>query len=306
MEETLLNAVATLRRARNFLRPVNSLPPEILSHIFSLVPGPPYGYTSSPGWTRDFGPHATAPVADLLPLLAVCSQWRSVATSSSFLWSTIDNGNRRALAISSNYRPAHGPLDVHFSGISLQHGPGGLRQHSELDTSFLNLLQHDGHRVREFLAEVPAAFLRVLMQFRGESLQTCLLSLTESHSMGNLQAGSQFFNGCTPKLKSFIMNNVLIIPSNQFPSLTHLILARGVFSLRESPDTFSDFLQFLSRCPNLEVLHLFALDAAKFHNLPGSRVSAPVNLQHLRKFSNEEVLLDRTREYPVYYSGPFF
>ena len=305
MEATLLNAVATLRRARNLLRPVNSLPPEILSHIFSLVPGPPYGY-SSPGWTRDFGPHATAPVADLLPLLAVCSQWRSVATSSSFLWSTIDNGNRRALAISSNYRPAHGPLDVHFSGTSLQHGPGGLRQHSELDTSFLNLLQHDGHRVREFLAEVPAAFLRVLMQFRGESLQTCLLSLTESHSMGNLQAGSQFFNGCTPKLKSFIMNNVLIIPSNQFPSLTHLILARGVFSLRESPDTFSDFLQFLSRCPNLEVLHLFALDAAKFHNLPGSRVSAPVNLQHLRKFSNEEVLLDRTREYPVYYSGPFF
>ncbi|PIL32843.1 hypothetical protein GSI_04960 [Ganoderma sinense ZZ0214-1] len=305
VEATLLNAVAALRRTRNSLRPVNKLPPELLSHIFSLVPGPARGHGSL-GWTPDFGPHAIAPVVDLLPLLAVCSRWRSVATSSSFLWSTIDNRNQHAFSISSGYRPVRGFLDVHISRTSLLHGSSIPRQPFELDTSFLDLLLHDGHRVRELFADVPAVFLRVLMQLSGESLQRCILFLTESDDVDSVRAGGPLFRGCTPKLKSLIIKNVLIIPSNDFPSLTHLILECAGFHLYEFPYAFSDILQFLSRCPNLEVLHLFALDAGHFRDLPDGRVAAPVALRCLRKFSNEEVVFDRTRDYPLEYSGPGF
>ena len=67
----------------------------------------------------------------------------------------------------------------------------------------------------------------------------------------------------------------------------------------EGPYTFINFLRFLSRCPNLEVLHLFALDVARLQDLPNHDLvlDAPRQLPRLRKFSNEESLVDHTRRY---------
>ncbi|KAI1794336.1 hypothetical protein LXA43DRAFT_1080799 [Ganoderma leucocontextum] len=143
------------------------------------------------------------------------------------------------------------------------------------------------------------------MEFPGENLQTCQLRILESSAV-NLGASRPLFDGYTPKLKSLIMESLLFIPSNHFPSLTHLILDGAMTTTPQGPYTFINFLLFLSRCPNLEVLHLCALDVARLQNLPDGLVIAPLQLQQLRKFSNEEVLLDRTGGHHLPYSGPHF
>ncbi|KAM5543444.1 hypothetical protein V8D89_002695 [Ganoderma adspersum] len=264
LETTLLGLVSALRRIRNTEQPVNKLPPELLSQIFSFVPGPLHRCGKVDGLKRDFGPHAIATLADLLPLLNICSRWRSVATSSSFLWCTIDNQNPHAFSISSRYRPASGPLNAHVRDTFdpphddiLRDIAAGMRQFHQLNAIFLKLLQNEGHRICEFNIEVPAILLPALSAFPGEALQT-------------LQAVQPLFCGCTPKLKSLIVKSLL----------------------PEGPYTFINFLRFLSRCPNLEVLHLFALDIACLQDLPNRDVvlDAPQQLPRLRKFSNEESL----------------
>ena len=305
--------MATLRRTRNGLTPVNKTPAEILSHIFSFVPGPPHKLGRMGSLMRDFGPYALSPVEDLLPLLAVCSLWRCVATNSPFLWSTIDNRNPRAFAISSKYRPVHGLLDAHIKDAYHPPGAGpghqfdGLRQFPSLHAKFLNLLQNEGHRIRDFHADVVAVNLSAMLEFSAESLQTCQLRLLENDDgHDDLGAVRPLFRGYTPKLESLIMTRILFIPSNHFPSLTHLILGGERRFNPIGPYTFHNFLLFLSRCPNLEVLHLYALDVARFGEMPGDRMFTPLSLPHLRKFSNEEALLDNTEDYDLPYSGPHF
>ena len=308
VETTLLHVVATLRHIRNGERPANKLPPEILSRIFSLVPGPSHQCGKGDSLMRDFGPHAIAPLADLLPLLSVCSVWRSVATSCSLLWVTLDNRDSRAVAISSRYRPASGLLDAHIGESShLQHlpHPDRLRRFHELNAAFVELLRSEGHRIREFHVQVPAALLQDLVDFPGESLRTCHLGLLDSRT-DDLRAICPLFRGCTPKLKSLVMKSFLVIPLNDFPSLTHLILDGTRLSTADSSYVFLNFFLFLSRCPNLEILHLIALDTARLKDLPDGVVIAPLQLQRLRKFSNEEALCDHSGSYHLPYIGPYF
>ncbi|PIL23095.1 hypothetical protein GSI_14403 [Ganoderma sinense ZZ0214-1] len=103
------------------------------------------------------------------------------------------------------------------------------------------------------------------------------------------------------------MGVFLFIPTNDFPSLTHLILDGAVMhNDPEGPYTFFNFLRFLSRCPNLEVLHFTALDVARLQEVPNGLIDAPVQLPRLRKFSNEESLVDETRLYRLPHIGPQF
>ncbi|KAK0448430.1 uncharacterized protein EV420DRAFT_1647331 [Desarmillaria tabescens] len=86
MEKRLQTAVAVIRGARNSLQPINRIPPELLSVIFSMAQhhlpgflplfGARSGYTQATNW---------------LCVLRVCRHWRGVATTFHSFWTTIDN-----------------------------------------------------------------------------------------------------------------------------------------------------------------------------------------------------------------------
>ena len=313
METTLLHAVAALRRVRNGGRPVNKLPPEILSHIFSFLR---YNGDKRGNLSREFGLHTTGePVANLLPLLYICSRWRSIAMTSPFLWSMIDNREISNLPISSIYRPASGPLAAHIVETFLLPEHFDFRRHPHAlalqyfhryNATLVDCLRNEGHRIREFFVEVPAVLLPALMDFPGESLRACELWPSEG-SQDELGAIRPLFNGSTPELRSLVIGNILFIPSNHFPSLTHLLLLGGVvFPAPNGPFTFVNFMLFLSRCPNLQTLYLTYLDVTKLQELPVQRIAAPLNLKYLRKLSNDEVPVDRTGRRDLPYVGPQF
>ena len=291
---------------------MSKLPLEILSHIFSFVPHSPDVLDNI---SRGFGLQTRAQhIENLLPLLRVCSRWRSIVTTSSFLWSTIDNRDLLALSISSKYQPISGTLDVHIVGHNLfrpahfdfWNHPEALRCFRDCNPIFVDLFRNEGYRIRELEAEIPAVLLPALTEFSGESLRACELWPSEG-SMDELGAIRPLFNNVTPNLRSLILRSLLFIPTNHFPSLTHLLLVGGPRIISpDGPFTFSNFMLFLSRCPNLQVLHLSDIDVISLQELPDDRVSAPLNLPYLRKFSNEEVSLDHSRENPPPYFGPHF
>ncbi|KAM5545105.1 hypothetical protein V8D89_001216 [Ganoderma adspersum] len=311
IETTLLHAVAALRRVRNNGRPVNKLPPEILSHVFSFLR---YDGDELVNISREFGLHTTGePVANLLPLLCISSRWRSIAMTSSFLWSMIDNREIFSLPISSHYRPVSGPLDAHIvetfflpAQFDFRRNAHALQYFHQFNAALVDCLRNEGHRIREFFAEVPAVLLPALTDFPGESLRACELWPSEG-SRDELGAIRPLFNASTPKLRSLVIGNILFIPSNHFPSLTHLLLVGGVVSPPpDGPFTFANFMLFLSRCPNLQILYLSYLDVVKLQELPDHRITAPLNLKYLRKFSNDKVYVDQTGRHGLPYSGPQF
>ncbi|KAH9070744.1 hypothetical protein EDB83DRAFT_2579871 [Lactarius deliciosus] len=78
----LQESLRALRRRRNTLAPISSLPPELFAAIFSFLRLPPSGTT----------PLGMEPDRQLswLHVVHVCHQWREVALNQPFFWSHVD------------------------------------------------------------------------------------------------------------------------------------------------------------------------------------------------------------------------
>ncbi|RPD58156.1 hypothetical protein L227DRAFT_198428 [Lentinus tigrinus ALCF2SS1-6] len=263
----------------------SQLPPEILTRIFSLVPQGGYDDYDEDGLAPVFGPFGLRPVTDLLPLLLVCRYWRDVAFGDASLWSTLEIYEGRSLPVVVKHRSAEGPLDVHI--------------YERATENTLEELKRVGHLVREFRAhDIGTLALPSYVDFAGDELRACKLSIRYQRGHPRLDPYISLFKGFTPRLRSLYFQGIgIFLPSNQFPSLTHLLLQGEVYC-PPAIFKFSDFLTFLAGCPALETLHCAFLDQARMQQLPGpTRTLHPVSLKRLRKLSVVEWSINHTNRF---------
>ncbi|CAE6522477.1 unnamed protein product [Rhizoctonia solani] len=124
----LRQAEAAVKRAKNNLTsvPVNTLPPEVLTHIFHLVLAQQPCSLRTPHY-----PSSRTPVPfPLYPEIFthVCSRWRQIALASHKLWSHIDihlscPSSKAFHVRAKNYvtRAQQAPLDIHLIDSSCLH-----------------------------------------------------------------------------------------------------------------------------------------------------------------------------------------
>ncbi|KAG8682889.1 hypothetical protein FRC11_014223, partial [Ceratobasidium sp. 423] len=141
-KDRLTQAQILVRQARN--NPVNvrinSLPPEVLTHIFRLVLSPqPCPLRVIDHWNRH-NPVIFPKYPDILS--QVCSRWRQIAFASHGLWSHIDIALSCPLSRGFHERAqayvarAHGaPLDIHFIDPGLIRQAGGFTMDDDYNQS---------------------------------------------------------------------------------------------------------------------------------------------------------------------------
>ncbi|KAL1949025.1 hypothetical protein VTO73DRAFT_10831 [Trametes versicolor] len=247
---------------------LNRIPPELLTHIFSFVLNDGQGNRQyrdpqHPSWSPR-GP-AGQP-RNLVPLTAVCQRWRNILLETPLLWSTVDDHVRFEVPHFTYYihRCPRGPLFVHL--------------HEWPHRKILRLLESHGERVQDLFMNKCGAS-HIIDLFKAEELQRCRLKF----SCGDYAGGPfhALFQGRAPKLQRLQLEGSPFLPSNHFPSLTHLILACHpiVFFSAE------DLQVFLSGCPRLESLYIKTRDISQIQVPEKSPTARSPRLLHLRIFS---------------------
>ncbi|EIW59538.1 uncharacterized protein TRAVEDRAFT_64530 [Trametes versicolor FP-101664 SS1] len=206
------------------------LPPEILGHIFSLVPSslPTHGFMA---------PSSARHTYDLPPLTQVCRRWRAIALDASSLWSTICESS-----------PTHTATDgTHASAV------------------LSNVLAHDADDIAELrlcgLQNVPTA--RLASEFLASPAPKlkhaairCRARYSGSEAPAVLTPVAELWSGMAPKLETLELHDVPFIPSNSFQSLTVLTLFWETTSVEWA---LSDLLALLEGAPLLERISLRGL-----------------------------------------------
>ncbi|KAI0637345.1 hypothetical protein C8Q77DRAFT_1097128 [Trametes polyzona] len=120
--------IAQLHRIHNLLPPINSLPPELLTMIFSFVEA-----------------SSEEDCKDLLNITHVCNRWRAVAIGTPVLWTRISfthSGGVDAFLQRSKNQPLH--VTVHTRELVL--------------VSTIRSLTKEIHRTRSLKVAIPASF----------------------------------------------------------------------------------------------------------------------------------------------------
>ena len=215
----------------NRLNPTHVLPPEVLAHIFSLVPEGFYPYG---GQDHIWGPFAIAPTRDLFPLTEVCHYWRDVALETPFLWSTL---TADPLCYFHKRCPSS-PLHVHILG-------------NPPDT-VLDMLRHEGERVKEIYVDyvLEEELVHAILDFDGKNVAHCHVEYGWDYLFKPLR----LLRGHTAALRTLSLHKIPAVPdATGFPALRHLTLE---FQLDNISPPLSRLLDFLDGCPHLESLLL--------------------------------------------------
>ncbi|KAI0752436.1 hypothetical protein C8Q80DRAFT_450959 [Daedaleopsis nitida] len=286
---TLTNATTRLRRHINSLAPIHRLPSEVLCHVFTFVPR---GYSSkrhSGGIAHIWGPSAIGPPSDLVPLMYVCREWRRIVRRCARFWSVIED-------VSSGFSPK--PLQYPYYIHRNRTGPlfVYIRSSFRLFEMTLKLIKESGSRVEELHAEesrynasspLPGTLLLpIIATMPASSLKTCKLQSVRHPSMAPTHI---LFDGHAPALRALGLCSLSWVPSNTFPSLTHLFLDyRFCIGLNVSY-TFAQVLALLGGAPMLQVLYMIWMCEAHVKDIPHPGVVTPhVRLDFLRKLTIEE------------------
>ncbi|KAJ8472807.1 hypothetical protein ONZ51_g8267 [Trametes cubensis] len=282
----------TLRRAANKFRPIHSLPPEILVHIFSMVPG---CFIFDRGRQEDdhLGLPATMNMTDirrLCPLLLTCSYWHSLIANTPSLWSTVLEvaglGKRRPIAPAYYIRrcaQGTGPLRVCIPTCT----PKTVKN--------LCLDPICAPRIQSLLY---ARSVRSLTDFKFISitlpnLEHCtLLSLCQTDSLGRPNPDSTLHSypvfPASCRLRSLRLYGCDFIPTTGFPVLEELLV-----EFMNRPGLAWLLLAFLHKVPHLRRLELMNIGPRCM-----DRVSIPDDADHA---SYESVLLDRLEALVIRY-----
>lgn len=263
VEEMVRRELCEVRRRRNNLLKINTLPTELLGFIFNLVVNsapksfesavqrwpftetlPQLSLTNTAN-THDYDFHYA------MDLSSVCKHWRDVSIASARLWSTIYPSRSRLVPLLIDRSKAAG-FDVVLiakpdaasrfpataTKCSIPYWPDPL-------TSYLRQLvvQLDERQIKQWAA--------TLCNATAPHLETLCISVTRH---ANVVHTEPLFNGVTPRLRSLTLSG-FVVPwdSSIFNGLHDLTLRQHKQVHRP---TMEEFLTLLGRSPRLRRLAL--------------------------------------------------
>ncbi|KAJ7158835.1 hypothetical protein C8R46DRAFT_1110491 [Mycena filopes] len=259
---------AQLRGMRNSLQPINRLPPELLTHIFSeaqirlpcFLPLPPSG-------GHDY---LTGDWYEWLWLLQVCRHWRGVIACSPALWSNVCSSNN---SLEFLRRSRGADLTVYL----------GVR-HRGFSLSLIEALTPHTSRFKEFhmVAEGPElqdVLKQKLFSFPAGRLESLLIDMEGVDDLTSVLP--PVFCGHMPKLKHLALGYFTSWPKGYFHNLTSVCLHHQPES--SWPST-TEFLDFLAHSPAVEEIALIRggpMRASGTDIFPAA--GRFISLKHLRK-----------------------
>ena len=269
----LYDIFVELRQMANGFSPINRIPNELLVMIFKDVQGPLVEQASL-GWTERFNSTSTKSYNEtrrVVVLSHVCRHWRQTALRAPTLWARVDG---RSLDRLDTFMER--ARSVHVTLFLRSNTPEELA--TFLDATSAKRLR----RVDITLKDLTEVAIVPLATWAVPDLE-CLVLLTWHDSYDDARpslAPVQLLAGRTHALKALALQYIgSWIPSNTFPSLTHLHMC---FAFSTEAQT-SEILAVLSSASMLEFIHIGQLlrrqDSDLIHE------TGPVVLSRLRRLT---------------------
>ncbi|KAI0754570.1 hypothetical protein C8Q80DRAFT_1266173 [Daedaleopsis nitida] len=264
LTDVLSNASSAVRYLLNSATSMNSLPPELLARIFSS-----YAIDEVRHGPCSFRPFRIPSARATVRLTEVCKHWRDVALSTATLWSGIICGGRDRTPF-ERY--------LHLSRSSALH----LIVNGDVETVG-ELFRDQPSRVRHLLLlDISENWSRRrdprdLLSAVAPDLLACTLDLRFWPRAGLPELSYLLFAGKAQDLRELVIQNTRVIPLDDFPNLTHLLL-HGILGI----PSVTHILDLLRRCPRLEEVCIHSIrDCTPLPQDPPTIVSLP----HLRRIS---------------------
>lgn len=261
----LLETSALVRSHINSLAPINRLPPEVLSVIFSMASLTLF----SPGYPRrPEGQYQSSRVLHT-QIMRVCRQWRGVAQSATFLWSDIVLRPQKGSSLSSQIKRAR----TTFIGV-----------YSEGDVKpLIPVLSEHAHRIRRLHVRTMdnhwiAANPRIKAVFAALPKMALHIEELVLHpwSVDWRSPTASLFSGPAPRLRVLSLHELSFVPTDHFPNLQKLFI-----TLQGAPEQ-SELLNMLQGSPMLEHVHIWTSRVVpRPGGAPHSRVARLPHLQAL-------------------------
>ncbi|KAI0704058.1 hypothetical protein C8Q76DRAFT_801822 [Earliella scabrosa] len=214
----------------NAAQPINRLPIEILSVIFSLVPRPDRSVSSR----RIFHRHQWLDLRDVCRLLATCRHWRQVGIGCPSLWTTLVDTRRRSPARWWFDRYKGGPLAVNLG-------------YSPTEQTMALLCKHRSEVRALAASKLGSEALDTLTSASFPALQHCVLT--------DMAVGAErsFIHPSSQRLRTLELRSCGSLSPVLLPALTHLVI--GEFTIN-TPAGAHQFSTFINGCPGLQMLCL--------------------------------------------------
>lgn len=235
LTDILKSCSIAVKAARNALMPINHLPVELLTKIFSIVRRlnwkPSVTLSRIMIW-QDVSSSAD-PLASVT-LSHVCRHWRRVALNDPLLWVDIDERFLRSpIALNIIERSQSALLNVRLTAPCY---PEIVRFVQEKGPRI-----HELHLLATVLVQDQAYARDGLTQLDFEALEL------EDLSMECETPVPLLFGDRTPRLKRLCLMHLPRLPPNRFSTLTHL-------AMTDCTPPGSEIIQFLSHTPALQEL----------------------------------------------------
>jgi hypothetical protein len=282
--ESLEGSIRALRRRRNELAPISSLPTEIIEAIFSLlhIPGtlPPftlYGRRDHLAWLR---------------VAHVCHHWREVALNQPLFWSYVDFSTISSAGAAEILARAK-KVPLHLEAKTFIDRWDNAR----FDTFRKQLQAHVSHIRHLDLCVEPTQFMRTLESLTSPAptLESLRLFCKASQAILDqiidslVSIPDTLFGGTTPKLSCLELYSCAINwKSPLLRGLEHL----GIYTSYERP-SLSNWLDALDEMPQLKTLTLAQASPISPFNAPlPSTIKRTVTIPSLTLFDITSGMMD--------------
>ncbi|OBZ75082.1 hypothetical protein A0H81_05028 [Grifola frondosa] len=267
LDDTFVSALSIIRNILNAHQPCGRFPPEILAIIFR------HASNGSTLHEVAMWESSCLDIFQLVRLTHVCHRWREVALSTPSLWCSINDYTSCIPTILDRSRSMNLTLTT-----SADLAPGSafhdfLHEHSSR-ISELHWVRHENSSAIQFSSHEH-------LSFGAPQLRSLTLALRHLRYPPYNFPGPTLFQGDTPQLRFLTLRKFPFIPSNNFPTLTHLHLS-GLYGT----DPCEALLSLFSRSPNLQEVVIEEENTSMrqfvFSKVQSRRYKVP--LKHLHRF----------------------